>query len=170
MSSDALRLDMEDGLEEAADPFDPVPPAALSGSPSHSLDADPDDGDDDDDVSTDGVGMLRSAGWEIDRFSSSDDDDDDDDSRVGRGRKIKIEIKQPSATVSRSSVSAILEGATSVPLSATASPGNVSVRSGIKLGAPPRTMSTVMPPRTMSTLAPPPRTSTLPLPPSRQGK
>jgi hypothetical protein len=167
MSGDAaLQLDMANDIEEATDSFEPMPTSALSGSPPLRLDADLDD-----DVSTDGVGMLRSAGWEIDRFSSSDDDDDDDDLRVGRGRKITIEIKQPSATVSRSSVSAILEGATSVPLSTTDSPGNVSVRSGIRLGAPPRTMSTLAPPpRTMSTLAPPPRTSTLPLPPGRQGK
>ena len=143
---DSLQLEMADDIGEEADPFDVTPGSALSGSPAHRQ-----DDVSDDEVSTDAVSSLRSAGWEIDRFSSSDEDDEED-VRVGRGRKITIEIKQPSTTVSRSSVSAILEGATSVPLSTTDSAGNASARSGFRLGAPPRTMST---------LAPPPRTSTL---------
>ena len=116
----------------------------------------PDDDSDEAD-SGDGVGALRSAGWEIERFSSSDDDDDREDTGaggvVGRGRKITIEIKQPSATVSRSSVASVLEGATSIPLSSVGgSPGDDPARlgTGMRLAAP----------RTVSALAPPPPTRT----------
>lgn len=157
-----LPLEMTDDVEEPHDFFPASvsasdPQYGNSGTGASVSPAQQHDDDSDDQVSTDGVGSLSRAGfdediYQINSFTSSDDDDDGDGAaRTGRGRQITFEIKQPSTTVSRSSVSAILEGATSIPLS-TDSRGSIPARSSMKLAAPPRTLST---------LAPPPRTSTL---------
>lgn len=157
----SLQLDMDaDGYGHGG--FDIAVPTmsnstTTSGSQFAYNGASPARGDDSDDEGADGVGGLQGAGWNIDKFSSSDDDDDEDGGG-GRARRITIEIKQPSSTVSRSSVSAILQGATSVPISVGGSPGDTgSARTSSRLAAPPRTASLLAPPpRTVSMIAPPP--------------
>ena len=103
-----------------------------------------------------GRGALRSAAqWEIERFSSSDDEDDSGGIN-SRNRKITIEIKDPArstSTASRSSVSAILGGATSLPMSPIPQTNSTSGAGGSPGGAsqngsaPPVRLSLNLPPQ-----------------------